>query len=250
MIRAGKVVEVRAGVEAMRYRFQWNFPILWSKHEDGLLYTGAQVLLASRDEGASWEPISPDLTRNDPSRMGSSGGPITQDNTGVEYYCTIFTVDEGREPGTIWVGSDDGLVHVTKDQGKTWANVTPPDMPEWMQINCIAADPHRDGGAYFAGTRYKLDDFRPYLYHTTDFGRTWRDLSGGIEGDHFTRAIEADPERKGLLFAGTERGLHVSFDDGASWEQCAQGMRAAYLPEEQQFEPDSQDPHLIVRCAS
>ena len=210
-----------AGVEAMRYRFQWNFPILWSKHEDGLLYTGAQVLLASRDEGASWEPISPDLTRNDPSRMGSSGGPITQDNTGVEYYCTIFTVDEGRAPGTIWVGSDDGLVHVTRDSGKTWANVTPPDMPEWMQVNCIAADPHRDGGAYFAGTRYKLDDFRPYLYRTEDYGKTWMRIEGGLDPGWFTRCIRPDPEVDGLLYCGTERTVWMSYDHGRRWQRLS-----------------------------
>lgn len=210
-----------AGVEAMRYRFQWNFPILWSKHFDGLLYTGAQVLFASKDEGASWQPISPDLTRNDPSKMGSSGGPITQDNTGVEYYCTIFTVDEGRQPGTIWCGSDDGLIHVTKDTGKTWSNVTPPMMPEWMQINCIAADPHRDGGAYVAGTRYKLDDFRPYLYRTDDYGQTWTEITGGLDPAWFTRCIRPDPKVDGLLYCGTERTVWVSYNHGRRWQRLA-----------------------------
>ncbi len=210
-----------AGVEAMRYRFQWNFPILWSKHYEGVLYTGAQVLFASSDEGKSWEPISGDLTRNDPARMGSSGGPITQDNTGVEYYCTIFTVDEGRAPGTIWVGSDDGLVHVTKDSGRTWQNVTPPEMPEWMQINCIAADPHKDGGAYFAGTRYKLDDFRPYLYRTEDYGKTWVRIDGGIDPAWFTRCVRPDPEVDGMLYCGTERTVWVSYNHGRRWQRLA-----------------------------
>lgn len=210
-----------AGVEAMKYRFQWNFPILWSKHFDGVLYTGAQVLMASSDEGTSWRPISPDLTRNDPRKMGSSGGPITQDNTGVEYYCTIFTVDEGRKPGTIWVGSDDGLVHVTRDSGETWSNVTPPNMPEWMQINCIAADPHRDGGAYFAGTRYKLDDFRPYLYRTEDYGETWARVDAGLDPAWFTRCVRPDPEVDGMLYCGTERTAWLSYDHGRSWQRLA-----------------------------
>lgn len=210
-----------AGVEAMRYRFQWNFPILWSKHSEGVLYTGAQVLFKSEDEGASWQPISPDLTRNDPSKMQSSGGPITQDNTGVEYYCTIFTVDEGTKKGTIWCGSDDGLVHVTRDGGKSWSNVTPPDMPEWMQINCIAADPHREGGAYVAGTRYKLDDFRPYLYRTTDYGRTWTKITGGLDPAWFTRCIRPDPEVDGLLYCGTERTAWFSYNHGRSWQRLA-----------------------------
>ena len=213
-----------AGVEAMKYRFQWNFPILWSKHFDGVLYTGSQVLMASSDEGASWRPISPDLTRNDPRRMGSSGGPITQDNTGVEYYCTIFTVDEGRKPGTIWVGSDDGLVHVTRDSGETWANVTPPEVPEWMQINCIAADPHRDGGAYFAGTRYKLDDFRPYLYRTEDYGETWTRVDGGLDPAWFTRCVRPDPQVDGMLYCGTERTVWLSYDHGRSWQRLANGL--------------------------
>jgi photosystem II stability/assembly factor-like uncharacterized protein len=210
-----------AGVEAMRYRFQWNFPILWSKHFEGVLYTGSQVLLASSDEGQSWQPISEDLTRNDASRMGSSGGPITQDNTGVEYYCTIFTVDEGRKAGTIWCGSDDGLVHVTRDRGKTWSNVTPPDMPEWMQINCIAADPHRDGGAYFAGTRYKLDDFRPYIYRTTDYGKTWAKITGGLDPAWFTRCVRPDPVVDGLIYCGTERTVWASYNHGRRWQRLA-----------------------------
>ena len=210
-----------AGVEAMRYRFQWNFPILWSKHFEGVLYTGSQVLFASSDQGQSWQPISKDLTRNDASKMGSSGGPITQDNTGVEYYCTIFTVDEGRKAGTIWCGSDDGLIHVTQDRGKTWSNVTPPDMPEWMQINCIAMDPHRDGGAYVAGTRYKLDDFRPYLYRTEDYGKTWQQITGGLDPAWFTRCIRPDPQVDGLLYCGTERTVWVSYNHGRRWQRLA-----------------------------
>ncbi|MEM6672590.1 MAG: glycosyl hydrolase [Planctomycetota bacterium] len=216
------------GAKGMKYRFQWNFPLFFSPHGDAdaalnspqsfALYAASNVLFRSRDLGQSWEPISPDLTRNDPSKLGPSGGPITKDNTGVEYYCTIFAAFEHPlQKGAIWCGSDDGRVHVTVDDGATWSEITPNGLPEWTQINDLVPDPFEAGGAYLAGTRYKLDDFSPYLFHTTDYGRTWRDLSGGIDGDHFTRAIEADPERRGLLFAGTERGLYVSLDGGASW---------------------------------
>lgn len=213
-----------AGAEALKYRFQWNFPILWSRHDRQVLYTAAQVLFASRDEGHSWTALSGDLTRNDKSKMGSSGGPITKDNTSVEYYGTIFTVDEGRQPGTIWTGSDDGLVHVTQDGGKTWANVTPPGAPEWLQINCIAADPHHDGGCYVAATRYKLDDFRPYLYATSDFGKTWREITGGLDAKWFTRCIRPDPVVPGLLYCGTERTVWVSHDDGRRWQRLQRNL--------------------------
>ncbi len=212
------------GADVMRYRFQWNFPILWSRHDRSVLYTAAQVLFATSDEGASWTPISGDLTRNDKTKMGSSGGPITKDNTSVEYYGTIFTVDEGRVPGTIWCGSDDGLVHVTRDGGKNWANVTPPSMPEWAQVNCIAASPHGDGGCYVAATRYKLDDFRPYLFATDDFGATWREITGGLDPAWFTRCIRPDPEVPGLLYCGTERGVWMSFDDGRRWQKLARNL--------------------------
>ncbi len=213
-----------AGAEDLRYRFQWNFPILWSRHEPKVLYTAAQMLFASRDEGHSWQAISGDLTRNDKSKMGSSGGPITKDNTSVEYYGTIFTVDEGRQPGVIWCGSDDGLVHVTTDAGKTWKNVTPPGAPEWLQINCIAANPHQDGGCYVAATRYKLDDFRPYLWATSDFGATWREINGGLDAKWFTRCIRPDPQLPGLLYCGTERTVWMSFDDGRRWQRLQRNL--------------------------
>lgn len=213
-----------AGAEDLKYRFQWNFPILWSRHDRSALYTAAQTLFVSRDEGQSWQALGGDLTRNDRSKMGSSGGPITKDNTSVEYYGTIFTVDEGRVAGTIWTGSDDGLIHVTQDGGQTWRNVTPPSAPEWMQWNCIAASPHGDGHCYVAGTRYKLDDFRPYLYATTDFGATWREIVGGLDPGWFTRCIRPDPVRQGLLYCGTERTVWVSFDDGRRWQRFANGL--------------------------
>lgn len=206
------------GAEGMKERFQWNFPILFSGHESGLLYAAGNRLFATRNEGQSWEAISPDLTRNDPTKLGPSGGPITKDNTGVEYYCTIFAVAEDRfEAGVIWTGSDDGLVHVTRDGGETWTDVTPKNIPEWIQINSIETDPHRAGSAYIAATMYKSDDFRPYLYRTEDYGKSWKKIVRGIDDEHFTRVVRVDPAREGLLYAGTESGLYVSFDDGEHW---------------------------------
>jgi photosystem II stability/assembly factor-like uncharacterized protein len=207
------------GVEAMKYRFQWSYPIAFSPHDPKTLYIGANVLLKSTNEGQSWQPISPDLTRNDKSKMGSSGGPITQDNTSVEYYCTIFTFAESPvTKGVIWVGSDDGLVHMTRDGGKNWANITPKDMPEWSQINSIDASDHDPGTAYVAATMYKSDDFRPYLYKTNDYGKTWTKIVNGIPAGAFTRVVREDPNHKGLLIAGTEFGLYISLDDGANWK--------------------------------
>ena len=206
------------GAEGMKYRFQWNFPILFSQHDTNVLYAAGNHLFRTTNEGQTWDIVSPDLTRADSSKLGPSGGPITKDNTGVEYYATIFTVAESpRDQEVIWAGSDDGLVHVTRDGGTTWQNVTPPGMPEWMQINDIVAHPFETGGAYFAGTRYKLDDFAPYLYKTTDYGATWTQINRGIDPQHFTRAIQPDPERQGLLWAGTESGMYISFDDGMNW---------------------------------
>lgn len=206
-----------------KYRFQWNFPLFFSRHDSKTLFTAANVLFKTTDEGQTWEQISPDLTRNDKSKLGSSGGPITQDNTGVEYYCTIFATAESiHDDQTIWCGSDDGLLHVTQDGGENWKNVTPPEMPEWMQINSIEPHPTEAGGLYVAGTRYKLDDFKPYLYRTLDYGKTWTRINNGIDNKHFTRVIRADAKRAGLLYAGTESGLYVSFDDGKNWKpfQC------------------------------
>ncbi len=207
------------GAGDLRYRFQWNFPLFFSPHDPDLVYAAANVLFRSRDLGASWEAISPDLTRADPATLGPSGGPITKDNTGVEYYATIFAACESPlRAGVLWCGSDDGRVHVSRDAGASWTDVTPPDMPEWTQVNCLEPHPTEPGGAYLAGTRYKLDDFRPYLWRTADWGATWRRIDAGIPADHFTRALRADPVRPGLLFAGTERGVYVSLDDGGSWE--------------------------------
>ncbi len=206
-----------AAAGAIKYRFQWNFPIFFSPHDPDELYAAAQVLFRSHDGGQSWETISPDLTRAEPSTLGSSGGPITKDNTSVEYYATIFAAAESPvEKGVLWAGSDDGLLHVSRDDGATWTDVTP-KWPEWMQVNSVEASPFEAGALYVAGTRYKLDDFHPYLYKTSDYGKTWTKITGGIPDDHFTRVVRADPARRGLLYAGTEDGLYVSFDDGASW---------------------------------
>ena len=209
----------------VKYRFQWNAPIVISPHDPNTIYHGAQILLRSRDEGQSWEEISPDLTRNDRSKQGKSGGPITKDDTGVEVYDTIFVLAESRsEPGTIWVGTDDGLVQLTRDGGKNWQNVTPKGIPEWIRINSLDLSPHDKATAYVAATMYQFDDFRPYLYKTTDYGRTWTKIVHGIPDNAFTRVVREDPTRKGLLYAGTELGLYVSFDDGARWEPFQQNL--------------------------
>ncbi|WP_421878164.1 WD40/YVTN/BNR-like repeat-containing protein [Marinoscillum sp.] len=207
------------GAEGMKYRFQWNFPIFYSPHNPKKLYAASNHLHATTDGGQSWELVSPDLTTNDTSKLGPSGGPITKDNTSVEYYCTIFAAAESQdEEGVIWTGSDDGLIHLTKDGGENWTNVTPPSLPKWTMINSIEVDPFNQGGMLFAGTRYKLGDYQPYLYKTSDYGATWTKITDGISNDHFTRVVRADPERKGLLYAGTESGMYISFDDGTSWK--------------------------------
>lgn len=207
------------GAEGAKYRFQWNFPIFFSPHNPKKLYAASQHLHVSYNEGQSWELVSPDLTRNDPTKLVSSGGPITKDNTGVEYYCTIFAAMESPyEEGVIITGSDDGLIHITKDAGKTWEKITPPMMPEWSMVNSVDFDPHLKGGAYVAATRYKLGDYRPYLYKTKDYGKTWTQITNGIPAEHFTRVVRVDPKRAGLLYAGTEAGMYISFDDGANWK--------------------------------
>ena len=213
------------GAEGMRYRFQWNFPIQFSRHNPKKLYTFSNHVHVSENEGQSWEIISPDLTRNDPNKLKSSGGPITQDNTGVEYYCTIFAANESPiQEGLMWVGSDDGLIHLTKDGGKTWNNVTPVQMPEWTMINSIEPSYENPAVCYIAGTRYKMGDYQPYLYKTTDYGQTWIKITQGIPKEHFTRVLRSDPDREGLLYAGTEAGMYISFDDGRNWRPFQQNL--------------------------
>jgi photosystem II stability/assembly factor-like uncharacterized protein len=207
------------GAEGMKYRFQWTFPIVASPHDPETLYAAGNILFRTTNEGQSWEGISPDLTRNDKTKLVSSGGPITQDNTSVEYYATIFAMAESRrEKGLLWAGSDDGLVHVSRDAGKTWTNVTPKDMPEWGMVSQIDPSPHDAATAYLAVNRYKLDDYKPYAWVTNDYGKTWRRITGGLPEDSFVRVVREDPARKGLLYAGTETGVHVSFDDGVRWQ--------------------------------
>jgi len=207
------------GAEDMKYRFQWNYPIFFSPHNKKKLYTTSNFVHVTYNEGQSFDVISPDLTRNDPKTLEVSGGPITKDNTGVEYYGTIFAaVESPFEKDLIWTGSDDGLVHITTDGGKNWENVTPKKMPEWMMINCIEVDPFTAGGAYIVGTKYKLGDYTPYIYKTEDYGKTWKLLTTGISSEHFTRTLRADPKRKGLLYAGTENGMYISYNDGENWD--------------------------------
>lgn len=207
-----------AGAAELKYRFQWTFPIIISPHNPDVLYTTSQMVHRSTDEGMSWEVISGDLTRNDKSKQQESGGPITKDDTSVEYYNTIFTfVESPIEKGVFWAGSDDGLIHISRDNGKTWDNVTPKGLPETM-ISIIDASHHDAGTAYFAATRYKFGDFQPQLYKTTNYGKSWKKITNGIPEMDFTRAIREDPNKKGLLYAGTETGMYVSFDAGENWQ--------------------------------
>ncbi len=208
-----------SGAVVMKYRFNWNFPVMFSPNDPNRLYATSNHVHVTTNEGQSWELLSPDLTRNDPETIRSSGGPITQDNTGAEFYANIFAIAESTvEPGVIWTGSDDGLVHVSRDNGKTWDEVTPPGSPKLNMMNCIDINPHVKGGAYLAATHYKFGDYAPYIYKTKDYGKTWTKIVNGIAPNHYTRSVRVDPVRPGLLYAGTEWGMYVSFDDGKSWK--------------------------------
>lgn len=207
------------GAADLKHRFQWTEPIVFSPHDPKTLYYAGEVLFKTTDGGMNWTIISPDLTRNDKSKQVASGGPITKDNTGVEVYDTIFSVVESPvQKDLIWAGSDDGLVHITKNGGQHWENVTPKAMPEWGTVSLIEASPTDAGTAYMAVERHKMDDFTPYVFKTTDFGKTWTKLVNGIPSDDYVHAVRVDPKRPGLLFAGTEKGVYVSFNDGAKWE--------------------------------
>jgi photosystem II stability/assembly factor-like uncharacterized protein len=210
---------IGAAAVDQKYRFQWTEPIVFSPHDPHTLYFAAQVLFKTTDEGMHWQIISPDLTRNEKSKQQASGGPITKDNTGVEVYCTIFSVAESPvQKDLIWAGSDDGLIHVTTDGGKNWSNVTPKAMPEWGTVSMIEASPYDAGTAYVAVQRHKMDDFTPYIFKTADFGKTWTTLTSGIPADAYVHAVRVDHKRKDLLYAGTEKGVFFSLDGGANWQ--------------------------------
>ncbi len=216
-------------------RWQWTFPIVFSPVDPGTLYTSSQHLWKSINQGQSWTKISPDLTRNDPKTLGDSGGPITKDQNGPEIYGTIFTIAPSRkEAGTIWTGSDDGLVQLTRDGGKTWKNVTPPGMGEFNRVSLIEASPHTAGGAYVAAKRYQMDDRAPYIFRTKDYGATWTKIVKGIPASDFVHAVREDRVRAGLLYAGTEHGIYISFDDGANWQAISLNL------------PDTQVSDLVV----
>jgi photosystem II stability/assembly factor-like uncharacterized protein len=219
LITPAPVIMDGSAAADQKYRFQWTAPIVISPFDPHTLYIAAQVLFKSTDEGQTWTPISPDLTRNDKTKQQMPGGPITKDSTSVEFYDTIFTIAESPvDRGLIWAGSDDGLVHLTRDGGKNWDDVTPKGLPEWTKISLLEASPFEAGTAYVAVDGHMLDDFRPYAYKTTDFGKTWTKITDGIPNGSFLRAIREDPKRKGLLFAGTETGVFVSFDGGQHWQ--------------------------------
>ena len=200
-------------------RFNWTSPLFISPYDKTTLYTAGDKVYKSADGGMSWTAISKDLTRNDKSKQQPSGGPVTLDITSVEYYDTIFALAESPlQQGLLWAGTDDGLVWVTRDGGNTWTNVTPKALPEWSMVSIIDPSPHDPGAAYMAVDRHKLDDQKPYIYKTSDFGKTWTLVVNGIAQGSYVRSVREDPGRKGLLFAGTERGVYASFDDGAHWQ--------------------------------
>jgi photosystem II stability/assembly factor-like uncharacterized protein len=211
-----------------RYRFQWTFPVFYSRWEPRELWVAGNRIFRSVDDGHSWETASEDLTRNDAGKLGLSGGPITRDNTGAEIYCTIFAlVESPHERDVLWAGTDDGLVHLSRDRGKTWQVVTPSELPEWSLVSVIEPSPHDAATCYVAATAYKLDDTRPYLFKTGDYGATWKRITSGLPETEFTRVIREDPNRRGLLYAGTETGVWVSLDDGGAWQRLRGNLPVA-----------------------
>ncbi len=219
----------------LKERWQWTFPIVFSPKDPNLLYTCSQHLWRTTNEGQTWKSISPDLTRGDPKTLGDSGGPITKDQNGPEIYGTIFAIAPSRhDVNTIWTGSDDGLAHITRDGGEHWDNITPKDFPEFTRISIIDASPHKPGTAYLAGKRYQLDDGQPYIYRIEDYGKKWTKIVNGIPPNDFVHAVREDPKRAGMLYAGTEHGIYVSFDDGEQWQSLSLNL------------PDTQVSDLVV----
>ncbi len=222
---------------ALKERWQWTFPIVFSPHDANVLYTASQHVWRTEDAGQTWQRVSGDLTKADPRTLGPSGGPITQDMNGPEIFATVFTLDESpRVKGLIWAGSDDGLVHVTRDGGATWTNVTPPDLPELSRVSIVEASPHEDGTAWFCAKRPLLGDRAPYIYRTRDFGRTWTKVVAGIRDDDFVHVVREDPARKDLLYAGTEHGVWVSWNAGDTWHSLSLDL------------PDTQVADLVVEA--
>ncbi len=202
----------------LKYRTNWNSPVAVSPHDPSVVYYGTQKLLKSSDRGQSWSEISPDLTRNNAERQGRNGGPLTPENVGAEFYNNIFYIVESeQEKDTIWVGSDDGMLHVTRDGGKNWSDISPPHGSE-AQINAIEISPFDPATAYVAVTGYKMNDFKPYIYKTTDHGKKWRRIDKGLPLDSFVRVVREDPVQKGMLYAGTETNIYVSYNDGKDWQ--------------------------------
>jgi photosystem II stability/assembly factor-like uncharacterized protein len=214
-----------SGAAEIEHRFQWTFPIASSPHDPNILYTGSQYLLMTNNGGSSWKKISGDLTRNDKSKQGPAGGSLSHDNTSVEYYDTVFCIAESPiTKGEIWVGTDDGLVKLTRDGGATWTDVTPKGIPEWIKVSIVDPSANANGTAYIALDGQKLDDVHPYIYKTSDFGKTWTKITNGIPDGSFVHSVKADPKKKGLLFAGTESGVFISLDDGANWKSLRVNM--------------------------
>jgi photosystem II stability/assembly factor-like uncharacterized protein len=215
------------GAANLEHRFQWTAPVLISSYDSNTLCHGGERLFKTTDGGVHWQAISPDLTRNDKSKQRVSGGEITLDDSGTEYYDTIFALAESPvTKGLLWVGTDDGLIQITRDEGKSWSNITPKDLPEWSRISQIEASPHNAGTAYVAVDRHQSDDLKPYVYKTTDYGQSWTKLTNGIPEGSFVRAVREDPKKRGLLYAATENGVYVSFNDGAEWKSLKLNLPA------------------------
>jgi hypothetical protein len=208
------------GVADFPHRFQWTDPIFVSPHDPNTIYTTGEVVFKTTNQGKSWTVISPDLTRNDKSKQQASGGPVTEDNTSAEYYDTIFALAESPiEKGLLWAGSDDGLIHITRNAGGSWQNVTPSAMPEWGTVSIIEPSPHNAATAYAAVDRHKMDDFKTYIFKTADYGKSWTQIAAGIPDGDYVHAVREDPKRAGLLYAGTETGVWFSIDSGAHWQK-------------------------------